>query len=141
MKILLIKDVPNLGQTGEVKDVKPGYARNFLIRQNFAVLPGDPQALQMEAQKAEKAKVAKAKQIEVKEKIHDLEAKKIIFKVKVNKKGHPFKAIRGEQIAKELNIEPGRIKTDPIKSLGEHEVTIKDGDEEAKITVVVASEK
>jgi large subunit ribosomal protein L9 len=37
MKVLLIKDIPNLGKTGEEKNVKPGFARNYLIPSGLAV--------------------------------------------------------------------------------------------------------
>ena len=35
MKVLLIKDVKSLGNAGEVKEVKPGYGQNFLIKKGF----------------------------------------------------------------------------------------------------------
>ncbi len=38
MKVLLIKDVKSLGKTGEIKEVKDGYGRNFLIAKGFARL-------------------------------------------------------------------------------------------------------
>jgi len=36
MKVLLIKDVKSLGKTGEIKEVKDGYGRNFLVAKGFA---------------------------------------------------------------------------------------------------------
>jgi len=38
MKVLLIKDVKSLGKTGEIKEVKDGYGRNFLVAKGFASL-------------------------------------------------------------------------------------------------------
>ena len=38
MKVIFVKDVPGSGNAGEVKEVKNGYARNYLLPQNFALL-------------------------------------------------------------------------------------------------------
>ena len=56
MKVVLIKDIPQLGQVGESKDVKPGYARNFLLVKGLAVLPSDPKAQEIIVQKSKKQK-------------------------------------------------------------------------------------
>ncbi len=55
MRVVLIKDVPNLGEIGETKEVKPGYARNFLIEKNLAVPINDPRSQELlREQKAKK---------------------------------------------------------------------------------------
>jgi len=48
MKVLLIKDVKSLGKRGEVKEVKPGYGQNFLIKKGFARL-ATPEILEQHA--------------------------------------------------------------------------------------------
>ena len=141
MKVVLIKDIPQLGQVGESKDVKPGYARNFLLVKGLAVLPSDPKAQEIIVQKSKKQKeVAQETQKELAE-IKKLEGKKIVFSVKVNKKGVPFKAIQAKDIAQKLKIEEKQVLTKPIKKIGEHQVVIKRGDTQAKILVVLEAEK
>lgn len=48
IKLLLVEDVEDLGRSGEIVNVKPGYARNFLLPQKFAVL-ADKCALRRQA--------------------------------------------------------------------------------------------
>ena len=52
MKVILQKDVPNLGDAGEVKDVAAGYARNYLIPRNFVIVAqaGSTRALEHQQQ-------------------------------------------------------------------------------------------
>ena len=63
MKVILIKDIPNLGRRTEVVEVKPGYARNYLIPQGLA-LQANPQSLKtIESRiRSEEVKLAKKKQ-------------------------------------------------------------------------------
>ncbi len=69
MKVLLIKDVKNLGKAGEIKEVKDGYGQNFLINKGLAKL-ATPEVV--EAWKAEQAR----REQELKEEIARLEAEK-----------------------------------------------------------------
>ncbi len=141
MKIVLIQDVPNLGKIGEEKEVKPGYARNFLLKQNLAVLPNDEKArmiLEERRQKQEKAAQEKEK---ISQEIGKISDQKIIFKVKVNKYGKPFKAIQPKEIAQKLNLSPALIISKPIQKVGEHQILIKKGDLERQIKVEVIAEK
>jgi len=63
MKVILTKDIPNLGRRTEVVEVKPGYARNYLIPQGLA-LQANPQSLKtIESRiRSEEVKLAKKKQ-------------------------------------------------------------------------------
>ena len=66
MKVLLLKDVANLGQQGEIKEAKDGYARNFLIAQGIAK-PATPQAMKEAEKKAFEKGYQKAKEEAFKE--------------------------------------------------------------------------
>ena len=37
MRVIFVEDIPNVARTGEIKDVKPGYARNYLLPKRLAV--------------------------------------------------------------------------------------------------------
>ncbi len=134
MKVLLIKDVKSLGKAGEVKEVKDGYGKNFLIAKGFAK-HATPEIIEehkkMMAQKEaeEKAEIERLK--ELAEKLDKLE---VIVRKKVGENGHLFGAVTKEEIAEALKEEHG-IEIDkkhitekkPIKSVGEHDVDVKLG--------------
>ena len=134
MKVLLIKDVKSLGKAGEVKEVKDGYGKNFLIAKGFAK-HATPEIIEehkkMMAQKEAEEKAQIAKLQELAKKLDKLE---IIIKKKVGENGHLFGAVTKEEIAEALKVEHN-IEIDkkhitekkPIKSIGEHNVDVKLG--------------
>ena len=141
MKVILIKDVPNLGQAGETKDVKPGFARNFLISRSLAVLFSDPKAKAILKERATKVKEIKAQETKASDALSGLADKKISFTVKVNKKNVPFKSIQAKEIADKLKINAQWVKTSPLKKIGQHQVIVEVGDSKTKISVVIVPEK
>ena len=134
MKVLLIKDVKSLGKAGEVKEVKDGYGKNFLIAKGFAK-HATPEIIEehkkMMAQKEAEEKAELERLKELAEKLDKLE---VIVKKKVGENGHLFGAVTKEEIAEALKEEHG-IEIDkkhitekkPIKSVGEHDVDVKLG--------------
>lgn len=142
MKIILIETVESLGLVGETKEVKEGYARNFLFPKKLAVRVGDPKAKEV-IEKARKAKLNALKEVdEIKATAAKLADKILIFKAKVGEKGKLFGAIGRDEIAKELKVDEKKIEVEPIKELGEHEVTVKFGHSiSAKVKVKVEAEE
>ena len=134
MKVLLIKDVKSLGKAGEVKEVKDGYGKNFLIAKGFAK-HATPEIIE-EHKKivAQKEAEEKAELQRLKELAKKLDKLEIIVKKKVGENGHLFGAITKDEIANALkdehNIEIDKKHiTDKkvIKTIGEHEVDLKLG--------------
>ena len=147
MKVLLIKDVPNLGKAGEVKEVKDGYGKNFLIARGFAKLATPDVIEAWEKEQAKKAQ-EEAKEIErlnaLKEKI---ESTKLIIRHKAGANGALFGAITNKEVAEALQekgIEIDKKHIDihpPIKQAGEYEIDIKLGHGiHAKLDLVVEAE-
>jgi large subunit ribosomal protein L9 len=127
MKVVFLQDVPNVAKAGDTKDVADGYARNFLLVRNLAVLarPGALQAVK--AQIESRAETEKLKKL-----AGQLEGKEIVLKVKMGAKGRMHGSIGAADIAKEVKnafeIEVDKRKIDlaePIKQLGNYEVTVK----------------
>ena len=133
MKVLLIKDVANLGKAGEVKEVKDGYGKNFLIARGFAKL-ATPEVI--EAWEKEQAKRAEeeAKEIaRLKEIQKQIEQTTLTIRHKAGANGALFGAITNKEVAealRERGIEIDKKHIDihpPIKQTGEYDIDVKLG--------------
>ena len=131
MKIILLTDVENLGESGDVIAVKPGYARNKLIPQGLALRASNRNI----AVANENKKVATAK-LERENQAMNVLAKKlskveITIEVKVGDEEKMFGSITNKDIHKELidkgfEIEKNQISIEePIKALGIYHINIK----------------
>ncbi len=134
MKVLLIKDVKSLGKKGEVKEVKDGYGKNFLIGKGFA-RSATPEIL--EQHKQDELIVAENLEKEV-NLLKDIAAKldkaEIVITKKLGSNGHLFGSVTKEEIAVAL-LEQHNIEIDKkhineksaIKTVGEHDLDFKLG--------------
>ncbi|MGI6595318.1 MAG: 50S ribosomal protein L9 [Elusimicrobia bacterium] len=149
MKIILIKDIPEVGKKGEIKDVKPGYARNYLIPTGAAMeaTPANIALLERrEKQLAAKKERDFSKAKETKELIQD---ESITISAKAGQDEKLFGAITSDNIAeailkqKNIEIDKHRISLEqPIKKLGVYKIPIKTGESlTAEITVWVVREQ
>ena len=102
MKVLLLKDVKGTGKAGEVKEVKDGYGKNFLIGKGLALKATDEVLEQYAKEQAEikaqeEAQIAAAQEIAQK-----LEASKFTIKHKVGANGHLIGSVTNKEIAEVL---------------------------------------
>ncbi|MGE5679711.1 MAG: 50S ribosomal protein L9 [Bacillota bacterium] len=131
MKVILRKNFEQLGQIGDIVDVKDGFARNFLIPRNiaFAAQKGNMRALEEEKKQLAKKKV---KELQAAEKLAgELEKISVTIPVKVGEEDKIFGTVTTQMIAdsikeKGYDIDKRRIDiVEPIKSLGIYSVNIK----------------
>jgi large subunit ribosomal protein L9 len=134
MKVLLIKDVKSLGKAGEVKEVKDGYGKNFLIGKGFAKHATEEILAQHKADEAQKAADLAADIALQKENAKKLEKAEIIITKKMGDNGHLFGSITKDEVAQALAEQHGIIIdkkhiTDKItiKTIGEHDLDLKLG--------------
>jgi large subunit ribosomal protein L9 len=130
MEVILKQDIQNLGYKNDIVKVKPGYGRNYLIPQGFAILANKSNRKMIEEnvrQASHKAEKVKNDALELSEKIGDLELE---VGAKVGESGKIFGAITTLQIAdalKEKGIEIDRKKisfNSEVKSVGDYSITI-----------------
>jgi len=147
MKVILTKDLDNLGRAGALVDVKPGYGRNYLLPRNLAVLATAKNIRQLEHQKAGiLARASKEKQnmTAMAQKLSAIEVK---FARKVGEQNKLFGSVTSKDVHEQLAAQGYQIERrqvhlpDPIKDLGPHEVEVKLHPEvTAKLKVTVEAE-
>lgn len=131
MRVIFIKDVKGQGKKDEIKEVKDGYAMNYLIKNKYAVPYTETSNKRLNDEIKER-KIQEEKDIEEANKINEkLKKEKISFKVKTGKEDRVFGSISSKQIKDELDklgykIDKKKIILDtPISSLGHHFVKIE----------------
>lgn len=133
MQVILRKDVQNLGEAGDMVNVKDGYARNFLIPQNFAEV-ATKGAIKNREQNLQRLRIKQERlhneALELAKKIENL--KKIELTAKAGESGKLFGTITTKKLAEELNAKLGieidrkNISLDSaINKLGEFRMLIK----------------
>ncbi|UMZ75163.1 50S ribosomal protein L9 [Natranaerofaba carboxydovora] len=132
MKVILKQDVKNLGNKDEVKEVKEGYARNYLIPKGLAEKATKNKLKEVEKRRQEREQ-QEEKEVEEAEKLKEkLAEEKLVIKVKTGDEGKLFGSVTNKDISEKLqedkNIQIDKRKIeldDPIKDVGSYEVDIK----------------
>ncbi len=148
MKVILLQDVEGLGKKYDVKEVKNGHARNFLIPQGIAKLATKQALKWLETQKESMEKEAEEdlqRAQELASKLDDLE---VAIAVKVGEEGQFFESVNSQKISeklKEMGFEVKKSQVlleNPIKELGEFPVKLNlDHNLEVEIRLIVTEEK
>jgi large subunit ribosomal protein L9 len=130
-KLLLLEDVINLGRSGDIVTVKPGFARNFLVPQKKAVV-ANKFALRLQARLVEeRQKKAEADRKESEAVAAQMAEVQLSTEVKVDAEGHLYGSVAVVDVMKileraEVIVEKNQIiLPHPIKTLGEHEIQLK----------------
>jgi len=131
MKVILRKELDNLGKIGALVDVKDGYARNYLIPRDLAypASKGNMKALEEEQKQAERRGSKEKKASE--HLAAELEKVSITLQMKVGEDEKLFGAVTAQMIAdalaeKQISLDKRVIGLEePIKSLGIYDVPVK----------------
>ena len=148
MKVILLKDVEKLGKRLEVKDVKKGYARNYLIPNDLA-RPANKETLEwLEIQKEIVQKKQESELKEIQAFVTKMDGRELNFSMKVGDKGQLFESLTVQKIKDALKEEGFEVSKeqiqlkDPIKKLGEFSVKINfDHNLESVIKLIITEEK
>ena len=133
MKLILKQDVQNLGALGEVVDVKPGYARNYLIPQGLAYTASAGNLRRLEEEQKANEERSKRDYLEARRRSSQLEGMVLTFQAKAGEEGKLFGSVTNADIADRANeqgldfeVDRRKIQLDePIKQLGAFPVSIK----------------
>lgn len=131
MKVILKTTVDNLGRAGEVKEVKPGYARNFLLPRRLAEA-ATPAALKYWEKGKEKRQALVQSEIKAaKELAEKLAGVNLSFSVPASEEGKLFGSVGKSDVLTSLKaagyeVPKNSVRLDAaIKTTGEHEVSLR----------------
>jgi large subunit ribosomal protein L9 len=147
MKVILLQNVEDVGKKYEVKEVKDGYARNFLIPQNLAK-PATKQALKwLDSQKEVIAVEVEEELKKFQELASNLDDLEVQITLKVGDEGQLFESVNAQKIAEKLkemgfDVKKSQIDLkDAIKQTGEFKLKINlDHNLEAEINLSILPE-
>ena len=131
MKVVLLKDVKNVGKRDDILTVSDGYARNFLFPQKLAA-EATPGALK-EIQRKRAAQDAREAELltQAKQKAEELKDKVITLEVKCGEKGRLYGSVTSAEVAEALEKQHGvtvdkrKIDIgDPIREIGEKTISV-----------------
>ncbi|HTO24226.1 MAG TPA: 50S ribosomal protein L9 [Spirochaetia bacterium] len=145
MKVILNQDVTGLGEEGDIKDVAPGYARNFLLPQKLAVPHTKEFLAQLEHKRTAIEKRKETKRLEAAGLKERLEAEEIKFSLPAGENGKLFGSVNNANVVTELEkkgytIEKKRIEIPEhtIRNTGTYKIRIRLYDkEEATVKLIV----
>ena len=131
VKLILTEDVPSLGEAGDVVNVKPGFARNFLLPQGKAVPATDAKVKEIEHHKRVIAERVARERKQLEGERERLERVELKIAANAGEEGKLFGSVTSAQVAELLeargfSIDRRKIQLDePIKELGDHVVAVR----------------
>ena len=149
MEVLLLKDVEQLGQTGEIKRVADGYARNYLIPRGLATFATPGAIKQAELARQSDAR-RQAKELDKAQALaQELDGRSVTFQARAGESDRLYGSITNANIAEALEKQVGKEvdrrkieMEEPLKELGMHAITVRLAPgAEAKVTVIIEREE
>jgi large subunit ribosomal protein L9 len=147
MKVILKHDVKGLGRSGDVKDVKDGYARNYLLPNGAAVVADAGAIRNWERHRTEREDRDRAEKDAAEATAERLRGMKLEVAVKAGEKNRLFGSVTNREIAELMAKEGIEIDRhaihlrEPIKTVGDHRVDVRlmaGVDVQVTVTVVPA---
>jgi large subunit ribosomal protein L9 len=147
MKVILKNDVKGLGREGDLKEVKDGYARNFLLPTGKAVVADKGAVANWERHKDQREERDRAIRADAEATAEKLRELKLEIPVKAGERGRLFGAVTSHNVAAAIAREGIEIDRhalhlrEPIKALGDYKVDVKlMPGVDASVTVTVVAE-
>ena len=131
MKVILLKDVDRLGQAGEIVEVAPGYARNFLIPRRQALVATEANVAQFESRRRQHEAAAERERRAAEALARELEKDSLTAQVRVGEEDRLFGSVTAQNIAdllaeKGYEIDRRAIQLEePIRALGVYNIDLR----------------
>jgi large subunit ribosomal protein L9 len=145
VKLLLKESIKNVGRVGDIVEVSPGYARNYLIPHDLAVEPTPNNVKKIEARRQEIEKQERERREQQAAMIARLEGVEVTLERRANEQGNLFGSVTATDIAKALQAQGFNIEAPDVNLHGKldrierYQVEIKFADDlKAEVKVWVA---
>ncbi len=131
MKVILKRDVKGLGREGDLKEVKGGYARNFLLPTGAGVVADKGAVANWERHRDQREERDRSVRSEAEATAEKLRALRLEVPVKAGERGRLFGAVTGHQIADLIHAEGIELDRhalhlrEPIKALGDYKIDVR----------------
>ena len=144
MRIILLQDVPGVGKKWEVKEVKNGYAGNYLLPRNLAVMATKSAVKDLKLKQEREAQKKAVQEDLLGKSLESVRDTVLVIERKANEKGHLFDGVDVKEIA-ELVEEKTKIKIPAecvnlektIKEVGKYKISIRKGDREVPFEIEI----
>jgi large subunit ribosomal protein L9 len=145
IELLLIHSVENVGKQGQVVEVRPGYAYNFLIPQGLATIATDHHKRMVDKHRAKLQQIEVARQVELRKHAAELAKQSITIEANATDDGHLYGSVGAADIVaalknSDVHLSADQIKLEgPLKELGLYTVKVRYSSEvegELKVWVV-----
>ncbi len=149
MQVILLEKVENLGDLGDLVNVKSGYARNYLVPQGKAKMATEANIAEIDARREELEKAQAAALAIAKDRAAKLEDKRVSIPSRAGSEGKLFGSVGTDQIASAISEQLGvdverreiRLPEGPLRSIGEFEIGVHlHSDVDVTVAVDVISE-
>ena len=133
MKLILKKSVENLGEAGQVVDVKPGYGRNYLVPHGLAYVASAANVKRLEEEQTQAEERSRRDFLEARRRASQLEGVSLSFQERASEDGKLFGSVTAIDILDQINggsidfeLDKKTLQLDePLKSVGETNVAIR----------------
>ncbi len=131
IELLLIQSVEHLGRQGDVVEVRPGYANNYLLPQGLATIATDHHKRMVEKHRAKLEAIEQARLSGLRSLGDTIARQSVTIEANANDEGHLYGSVGATDIvtalkAQEIHLTPAQVKLEgPLKELGLYTVKIQ----------------
>src|ERR1700733_9946353 len=118
IKLLLKESIKSVGRVGDIVEVSPGYARNYLLPKDLAVQPTKANVKKVEARRQEIERQERERREQQARMIDQLKAVEVHLERRANEQGHLFGSVTATDIAKQLQTQGFNVVAEDINLAG-----------------------